>query len=220
MRMAIMAAAGVTLAFASTAGSARAEGGSGSAVQLGLRTGYALPLGDAAGGGNSSLGNIVTGMIPIWLDAGYRLNPNIYIGADFAYGITFINNDKTGCGMPGASCSSNDLMFGIDAHYHFMPDAQFDPWAGVGVGYEILSLSEGPASANFNGFQFLNLQGGADYKVTPQLGVGPFLMFSLGQYSSCSESSGGMSAGSCTIPQQAMHEWLTIGVRGTYDIPM
>lgn len=220
MRMAIMAAAGVALAFASTAGSARADGGSGSAVQLGLRTGYALPLGSLAGGTNGDLSNFVTGMVPIWLDAGYRLNPNLYIGADFMYGITFINNDKTGCGMSGANCSSNDVMFGIDAHYHFMPDAQFDPWAGVGVGYEILGFGEGSSSGNFNGFQFLNLQGGADYKVTPQLGVGPFLMFSLGQFSSCSESSMGMSAGSCTITQQAMHEWLTIGVRGTYDIAM
>ena len=216
MRMAMLAAAGVALAGAMAAGSARADGG---AVELGLRTGYAIPLGDATGGNPSHpLSDVVSGMVPIWIDAGYKLNPNMYIGANFQYGITFINNDKTGCGMSGANCSANDLMFGIDFHYHLMPDQTIDPWGGVGVGYEILNLSSGQDSTGVNGFQFLNLQLGADYKAMPNLGIGPFLMFSMGEFSNCSATVQGMSASSCKIDNQALHEWLTIGVRGAYDI--
>src|SRR5579871_6981159 len=125
MRKAILAAAGVALASVSMASPARADG---SAVSLGLRTGYALPMGDVVGGGSASLGDTINGVIPIWIDAGYKLNPNMYIGADFQYGIALINNDKTGCGMSGASCSANDVMFGIDFHYHLMPDQTIDPW--------------------------------------------------------------------------------------------
>jgi hypothetical protein len=58
---------------------------------------------------------------------------------------------------------------------------------------------------------------GGDYKVMPNLGIGPFVMFSLGQYGSCSFS-GALSSQSCSIQQTAMHEWLTFGLRGVYDI--
>jgi hypothetical protein len=218
MRKAILAAAGVALASVSMASPAHADGG---AVSLGLRTGYALPMGDAAGGGNASLGDVISGVLPIWIDAGYKLNPNMYIGADFQYGIAFINTSKfQGCSMSGVSCSANDVMIGANFHYHFMPDNTIDPWAGVGIGYEILSFNESAGGqsvgGNDNGFQFLNLQVGGDYKAMPNLGVGPFLMFSLGEFTNCSSSAGG----DCKIDQTAMHEWFTIGVRGVYDIAM
>src|SRR5262249_38886165 len=110
-----------------------------------------------------------------------------------------------------------------DAHYHFMPEATFDPYVGLGIGYEIASanatLGGTSAGGSFSGFQFFNLQAGGDYKLMPNLGVGPFVIFSLGQYSSCSLSGAAAAlGGTCTIQQQAMHEWLTLGVRGVFDI--
>ncbi|HEY8039520.1 MAG TPA: hypothetical protein VIF15_06990, partial [Polyangiaceae bacterium] len=121
-------------------------------VEVGLRTGYAIPLGQIqglppnapAGAPTADLSKVFSGVIPIWVDAGYRLNPNIYIGAFFQYGIGLVNtaNDATpGCAQSGVSCSASDMMFGIDAHYHLMPDQTIDPWVGLGVGYEIASLS-------------------------------------------------------------------------------
>jgi hypothetical protein len=210
------------------AGSASADA-SPTGVELGLRSGYAIPMGNAVGGNgpNNNLSSLFNGVVPIWVDAGYRLNPNIYIGAFFQYGFGLLNNSSAGvggagCNTSGVSCSANDLMFGANAHYHLMPDGTFDPWAGLGVGYEIVNfnLSAGgqSGSAAFNGFQFVNFQVGGDYKAMPNLGIGPFVMFSLGQFSSCSYSGAASSAGNCTIQQQAIHEWLTLGVRGAYDI--
>lgn len=63
----------------------------------------------------------------------------------------------------------------------------------------------------------MNFQVGGDYHVTPSFGVGPFVALSLGQYSSASTSSGATST-SNDIPNKAMHEWLTFGLRGVYDI--
>jgi hypothetical protein len=59
---------------------------------------------------------------------------------------------------------------------------------------------------------------GADYRgLVDNLSVGPMVMFGLGQYNNISESSAGQSQ-SISIPNQALHEWLTLGIRGAYDI--
>jgi hypothetical protein len=211
-----------------TTGSAARADATPTGIELGLRTGYAIPLGSSVGGpGDNSLSNTFNGVLPIWVDAGYRLNPNLFLGAYFQYGIAFLNTSKAGssgvnCNASGVSCSGSDLMFGVQAHYHFMPDGTIDPWAGLGIGYEIanVSVSQGGQSASVSqsGFQFVNFQAGGDYKATPNLGIGPFVMFSLGQYGSCSFGGAASSLGNCSIQQTAMHEWLTFGVRGVYDI--
>jgi hypothetical protein len=216
----IVVAAMVGWACVSAEGAAHAAGGTAPAVEIGLRSGYSLPLGDAAGGNPSlSLSSDVTGMVPIWVDAGVRLTPNFYVGANFQYGVAFVNTGNNQYCGSGVSCTSNDIMFGVDVHYHLGPAQMIDPWFGVGVGYEILNIKASESgeseSGSFSGFQFLNLQLGVDLAATPDLGIGPFLMMSFDQYSSCSVS--GVEAGPCTINQQAVHEWMTFGVRGAYD---
>jgi outer membrane protein W len=224
MRFVIVAAT----VLASTAVSATALAGDG-AIELGLRTGYALPLGQSTGGGqngSTDLSKSISGKVPLWIDAGYKINPNIYVGAFFEYGFGILaSNASFGgatCGQNGVSCSANDIIFGVDALYHISPAGPLDPFVGLGIGYETLGFnaSEGgqSGSVSLSGFQFVNLQAGADYKVTPDLGIGPFVAFSLGQFSGCSFGGAVNAAGSCSIPQQAMHEWLTFGIRGAYDI--
>jgi hypothetical protein len=227
MRPGALAIVGIGLLASATA---HAEGAPPTGLELGLRTGYALPFGDVYGAANGnpalSLSDQTTGVLPIWIDAGYRFSPNIYLGAFFQYGVAFINSSKAfngGCSGSGTSCSGSDVLVGVDLHYHLLPDKTLDPWGGVGAGYEIGSESQSAngtsSGATYNGFQFLNLQAGVDWKgITPSLGIGPFLMFSLGQYSNCSYSGAAATFFSCTIPSGALHEWLTIGVRGAYDI--
>jgi hypothetical protein len=189
-------------------------------IEVGLRTGYAIPVGNIQQ--SMPLADPVIGTIPIWIDAGYRFHPNAMIGAFFQYGIGLVNGGKGEgriCGG-GSDCSASDMLFGVQFHYHLLPDQTIDPWGGVGFGYEILGLDD-PGTANsagvggtsYSGFQFVNLQIGADYKFKPNLGVGPFMMFSLGEYSRCSYT----SSGNCTIPSGAMHEWLTLGIRVAYE---
>jgi hypothetical protein len=197
-----------------------------SGIELGLRTGYAFALGSAAGGANGASGanmsDFIGGAVPIWIDAGYRLaSPNLFIGAYFQYGIGFVSGQTANqtCSN-GVSCSAYVMQYGIQAHYHFMPDNQFDPWVGYGIGMEQaqVNLSQGgqSGSINVNGWDYGIIQVGADYRgLLDGLGVGPLVMFGFGQYSNESTSPGGQSG---SIPNQAMHEWLTIGIRGVYDI--
>jgi hypothetical protein len=174
--------------------------------------------------------NSFNGQLPLWLDAGYRISPELYVGGFLQFAVIFpVNNTTTGCGQMGVSCGGNDINAGIDVHYHFMPKTSFDPWVGVGVGYEWLnySASQGSQSAGtqLTGWQFVNFQLGGDYKIAPNVGIGPFVMLSLGQYDSYSFSGAAQAAlqqvGAPTsgdFTNKAMHEWLTFGVRGTYDI--
>jgi hypothetical protein len=204
-------------------------------LELGVRTGYALPMGQATGSSSvtvngttlttqgQDLSNVVDGQLPFWLDVGYRLSPALYLGGFVQFAVIFPHSTQNnGCGQNGVSCGGNDIHAGIDLHYHFLPKTSFDPWAGVGVGYEWLNMnaSSGGQSAGEQvvGWQFVNFQLGGDYKISPNLGIGPFMMLSLGQYDSYSFSGAAQSQPGGDIPSKALHEWLTFGVRGTYDI--
>jgi hypothetical protein len=198
-----------------------------SGIEVGLRTGYAIALGSAAGGANgapsANMSDYVSGAIPIWIDAGYRFaSPNLFVGAYFQYGIGFTAGQTSkACSANGVSCSANVVMYGIQAHYHIMPDATFDPWVGLGIGMESANLQETvggqSGGGSLSGWDYAIIQVGGDYHLMPALAIGPFVNFALGQYGNQSSSGGGQSQ-SASIPNTALHEWLTIGIRGVYDI--
>ncbi|HEY3252499.1 MAG TPA: hypothetical protein VGJ91_01075 [Polyangiaceae bacterium] len=172
-------------------------------IRLGLRLGYAFALGNLDK--NDKMSDGTKGQIPIWIDAGYMVTPNILVGLYGQYGFVQLKD----C----TDCSAHDIRFGLQGQYHLAPAGSADPWLGLGFGYEWLGLSQGGASGTIKGFQFLNLQGGADFKVSDAFAVGPFVDFSLGQYSSIS-----VEDQSADIPEKAMHEWLTLGVKGTFGL--
>jgi hypothetical protein len=70
------------------------------------------------------------------------------------------------------------------------------------------------------GFEFANLQAGIDYKLMRNLGIGPFVSFSLGEFNATSANNGGIQGvpGANNITDKTLHEWLTIGVKGAFAI--
>lgn len=179
--------------------------------ELGARVGYMIPLGSSVK--DASLGDTVSGALPLMLDAGYRFLPQLYVGLYGQFAFAFLS-DKACPG--GASCSGNDLRFGVNVHYHFTSGQPWDVWVGAGAGYEILnykiSTQAGSADGSARGLELANLQLGFDYFVEPQVRVGPFVGFSFGQYSSVS-----LNGSSGDVKDKALHEWLSFGVRGAFD---
>jgi hypothetical protein len=177
---------------------------------FGLRLGYALPMGSVAQ--NVDLSTGLSGAIPLVLEAAYRFTPNLSAGALFQYAIAQTKNCD-----PGASCSASVVRIGIEGIYNMRMNTALDPWFGAGIGYEWLNISESGAGTNVDGdvhgFEFLTLQGGGDYRLAPQFALGPFVSFSIGQYATA--SSGSQSA---DIQNTAIHEWLQLGVRGTFNL--
>ncbi len=68
-------------------------------------------------------------------------------------------------------------------------------------------------SLALTGWELLNLQGGVDFQVANAITVGPFLSFSLDQYSSSK-----FGDTSTDIGSKALHEWITFGVKGTFGL--
>jgi hypothetical protein len=184
-------------------------------IRLGLRLGYGLPLGDVVSG--ASLSDVYSGMIPIRVDAGYMVTPEILLGVYFQYAIAFVKDSAGGGTCEAVDCSGSSIRFGIQGQYHLGVGKKLDPWVGLGIGYESAGVSVGDGSTSFNGLEFLNLQGGADFAIADALAVGPFLSFSVGQYSSQGQDP--EPAGySGSIQDKGVHMWLVIGAKGTFAL--
>ena len=233
-----VSAVGLAVAILSFAEAALAQGSTGkeSGSALGARLGYALPMGKIgtsaatptpASTANDNLPDAVTGMVSIWFDIGYRINPSFYVGAVFQYGFAFVNKDKRTACNQGVSCSANDITVGVNFHYHFLPAAQFDPWVGAGIGYENLgaslkgSLRGRPVdtSNSITGIQFLMLQAGGDFKASSDVAIGPFVGLSLGEftgYSATDNPTGIALIGD--LNDTGLHEWLTLGLRAQFNL--
>jgi len=186
-------------------------------VAFGVRSGYAIPFAQAAS--NSNLSDNIQGMIPIWLDAGFRFSPYVYLGAFFQYGFGILPSN-TGC-TGGVSCSESDVRLGINVHYHFLPSGRVDPWLGIGAGYEWFNVSVsgtgGSAGGSLRGWEFANVQLGTDFTLSRIAAVGPFVALTIAEYTTSEVTSGAVSV-SAEIPNKTVHLWLMFGVRGQFNI--
>lgn len=176
-------------------------------LSLGARLAYGLAMGEAAEGGD--LADFAKSQIPIQLDVGYRVTPALTIGGYFAYGFANLGDD-----LECDDCSGRVYRLGVQLDYAFK-GGSMTPWVGGGIGYEWLKLKDDATDdeITLSGFEYLNLQGGLDWKVADKFSVGPFALFSIAQYSKASEGGEDFD-----IDNKAMHQWLQLGIRGRFDL--
>ena len=199
--------------------------------EAGLRTGYGLPLGKATDSATRDMNQANSGILPVWVEAGYRLTANALFGVYFQYGFGFIGEElRESCDARQVDCSTSSTRVGGQFHYHVTPEGAADLWLGFGIGYEWWSLAvedrwsltvEGPTGkfeSVTSGFEFGNFQLGVDFHPAPHFYVGPFFSFSLDEFNSVDASCSGTAAPACaavdgSIEQKAFHHWLLLGVR-------
>lgn len=194
---------------------------------LGARVGYALPMGsiakDASLNGATDLSKTASGMLPLWADVGYRINPHWYVGGYFQLGVVSTAGDlcKRVAGDAACTSSGTNIRFGGLATYTFKPSAKLSPWLGASTGYEIVNVgvSVGTQSADFSakGWEFIGLHVGADFHAAEHFSIGPALAASFGQYASQSWSQP-RNSGSSDFTNTSLHQWVFLGVRGAYDL--
>ena len=203
-----------------------------SGISIGVRAGYALPLGSATGVAGDELSKSFSGMIPLQIELGWRFSPQFYAGGFFQYGFTSLASEfkaNNGCDQSGVSCSSSDLRFGVDVVFTIAPYATVIPWVGVGAGYELakLGFSQGGQSVDvtFKGWEFAHVSIGADYRVSPLFRIGPFVSLSFGQFQSfdtnLDQTTNPPTVGpnrTVDVQEKALHEWLQLGIKGTFDL--
>jgi hypothetical protein len=186
-------------------------------LALGLRLGFALPVGTAAGAAQKgapgvSQSSTVGIMLPLWLDAGYRFNQRWYAGAYFQMGYA------SSGGSCGSGCSGYDVRFGLGAEYHAAPTTRSDGWFGMGAGYEILHQSQTNVTTAYRGAELAALMAGLDVRVGQgSMRLGPFGGVALGVYDHLRELSSNSDV-AIEIPNVGVHGWIFAGVRGRYDL--
>ena len=194
-------------------------------LSIGLRAGYGIPGGNVGslsdGGEQLSLSDGVKGMVPFWLDLAYKITPHLGVGASLQYGFGLVNKEKSMC----TDCTVEDIAFSANLYLHAVPGGKFDPWAGIGLGYEILGITnrspEGEAKVKLEGFQYLVLQAGGDLATGTAISVGPFFSVSVGRYDTVNTTArlGGRSISqSEDIPKPSWHQWVTLGVQGRFNL--
>jgi hypothetical protein len=224
------------------------EGENPSGIELGLRSGFGLPLGNsdsthaytptATGeapfgpGPADPLNTDIKNVVPVWFDAGYRILPSLYLGTYFAYGFGSVpGNAQSYCSAPGYSCTLNDIGLGIDVRVHPLPANQLDPWVGLGAGLEWLNASWQRPSGVARGSPPLGGLSTGDLALNSQLSGWDLNLQAGLEYRFDAHWAAGpfvmLSLGqfysfsdrySDPIEDKALHEWLVFGFRGVLDI--
>jgi hypothetical protein len=205
--------------------------------EVGARLGYSVASGDYYSGSqitsaSTAAGPGINSGATISLDLGLRMSRYFYVGGFFSYSLL-----STSCLQAPAdstlSCDAHDIRGGIDAVVHVFPRGTIDPWVGLGLGHEWLTVSvaessstaSAKASQTFDGWNYGHLLLGVDFHTSRAVGLGPFLELTSGSFASASVSATGTSGGSTSSTSQSgdiastsSHQWISVGVRGTYEV--
>jgi len=194
----------LALAVTFAAAAALVPGSASAQLSASLRLGYAV--GNNEYSKDVKMRQTLKAQIPIQLDLGTRVLPKLTLGLYGAYGVL-----KPGAVCPPTSdCSGNVIDFGLQAIYRFTT-RPVSPWASVGVGWEKSTLEIENVKAKAEGVEFLRLGAGWEFPMSDGFGIGPFVQYQLGQYSSFDVP------GATGQPDRGLHSWFTVGVRGTLD---
>lgn len=179
----------------------------------GLRTAYVLPMGAFLDGGKNAdtqVSALVNGQVPLQLDLGWRFASGLQLGV---YGQLGWLQMQSHC----EDCSGSDLRFGVQATWHFTPRfAAMAPWLGLAAGRERTSLTLGPGSLGYQGWDAM-FQVGADFQEGACFEVGPLLGLTLGVYKTMDLALGTVRDRE-DIRYQTSHTWLFLGVKGAYNV--
>jgi hypothetical protein len=146
------------------------------ALEIGVATGYSQG-GGKLGSTMSNLEDVAGPGAAVEVDVGYRLIPNLSIGA---YG-TFAKYQHG-----DLISDSNDVYgatAGVQAVLHLRPDRSIDPFVSLGTGWRGLWMNPAQGKVtSLQGFELARLQIGADYRVSKDVAIAPVIGGSLSMF--------------------------------------
>jgi hypothetical protein len=201
----------------SSAPEARAEEG----LSLTAGLGWSAPVGDIAtdAGNTSGLRDLFSGGVPVSLGVAWRFSSGLAVGAYGQYTFAALASDAK-AKFPGGK--GRDIRVGVEATYALASTGAVAPWFGLGAGWEWAQVSWTEsgvdATSGFDGPE-ATLQGGADWRVSEALAVGPFVSLTIGEFRSLSAKGGGREITvEINSSDREIHEWLQVGLRGRFDL--
>jgi hypothetical protein len=144
-----------------------------SAIEIGIATGYTQGVGPI-GGGMLHVEDISKAGGAVELDAMYRINPTLAVGAYGSFS-KYATGDQID--------NQTDILgatAGIQAAAHLRPARSVDPWVSLGTGWRGLWLSpQSGKSTSLQGLELARLQLGVDYRVNENVAIAPVIGGSL-----------------------------------------
>ena len=177
------------------------------AAVLSVGGGYAVPFGNLFNTDEININNAMKGGFPIRGEVGIALWDRWHL---VVYGHYAFLDRSQRC-TPTQDCTGSSLHIGGQVQYWGERHYGLTPFIGLGGGWEKLSLDAVDVSLAFSGFEG-KLTGGVLYFFGNVVGIGPFVELSMGAYSHL-DVVAGTGRGSETIRNQALHAWLTFGLR-------
>lgn len=212
-RMFSVAAALATLAFASTASAQQSPeqktyfqervAAPSSAWEVSVASGYTQPLGAL----DKFTGMPSVGLQGIGFDLGvaYRMSQHWAIGVGGQYHEIYAPNAAGARGMTA----------GIDASYHFSPQARLDPWLGLGTGYRFLWVDHTSPKSNVldHGFELARARAGIDLRVSPGFAIAPVVGADMNLF--LWQASAGSTV---AIADPRLNTFVFAGLQGRFDV--
>ena len=152
--------------------------------------------------------------LPLTMGVGYRFSPRWSGDVSFTYApVSFAVASYD-------SDSANDFYLGAALRWHWLSRGTLHPWVSLGLGVEWLSFhSNDYTDVEARGYD-LDLQIGSDTRVSRSWTIGPYASARAGIYKHLSLHphwrGGSPSEVDLSFSDLALHEWFTVGLRGTF----
>jgi outer membrane protein W len=137
-----------------------------SAFEITLGGGYAQGFGDI-GAGKRRVQDLSQAGGEIQLGLGYRINPNLMVGAYGSGGYYSTADYTSGANIYTATA-------GLQANYHFLPSNDWDPWVGLGAGWRGMWIDHN-GTDSLHGLDLARITAGVDYRVSSEFAVSPYV---------------------------------------------
>lgn len=190
-----------------------------SGPELGLRLG--LTTGSGEFEANRSLHHNVTGMLPLWVDAGYRFYDRWFVGVFWQYGLGLSSaTSKAEC----TTCVHSSIKYGIQVNYSFLTTQSTRVWSGLGVGHQSFETvdEETKRGTAFAGWEPISVHLGSSWRPTDGVELGPFFSWSYSTMGSKSNVCYEPDRARCpaeeetSLPNASHIWWSTFGIRAVF----
>lgn len=190
-----------------------------SGPELGLRLGLTNGAGELEA--DRPVGEFVAGMLPLWVDAGYRLYDRWFVGLYWQYSLGLRSStSRTQC----EDCVHSGIRYGLQVNYSVVRTPLAHVWAGLGVGrqsFETVNERTKRGTA-YDGWEPISIHLGSAWRPSLGVEVGPFFSLAYGSMNGRSNVCYDSDRAGCppedeiALANGGTIWWSTVGLRASF----
>jgi hypothetical protein len=180
------------------------------ALELGVQMGWSQGFGGYQNRvATPGLHDLVNAGGAIELQVGYRFDPHWLLGV-YGSGAEFGTGSAVENGNQVYSATA-----GLQAAFHTMPYATFDPWISIGSGWRGMWVNNNFGTDSSHGMDLARAQIGIDYRVAPTVTIAPVFGATMSMFFT-REGIGQTSFANVAAPE--LNTFLFGGLMGRFDV--